>query len=154
MAKVKKASVKKAQDGAEESTGLTKKYQYAEIKGDRFGIAKSKPRKGGGTKDKAIGYRMGFAPSDAKVMKQTTDSEGNVIKSKERSIGVNRASNMMRRKAGEFEFKKGGKVSKTKIATIRAAAKRNKAAGKAGKKPTTQMLKQERKIKAASKKGK
>ena len=34
---------------------------------------------------------------------------------------------------------------------IRAAAKRNKAAGKAGKKPTAQMLKQERKIKAKSK---
>ena len=35
---------------------------------------------------------------------------------------------------------------------IRAAAKRNKAAGKAGKKPTAAMLKQERKIKAKSKK--
>lgn len=35
---------------------------------------------------------------------------------------------------------------------IRAAAKRNKAAGKAGKQPTAQMLKQERKIKAQSKK--
>ena len=34
---------------------------------------------------------------------------------------------------------------------IRAAAKRNKAAGRAGKKPTAQMLKQERKIKAKSK---
>jgi len=35
---------------------------------------------------------------------------------------------------------------------IRAAAKRNKAAGKAGKKPTAAMLKQERRIKAKSKK--
>ena len=35
---------------------------------------------------------------------------------------------------------------------IRAAAKKNKAAGKPGKKPTAQMLKQERKIKAKSKK--
>lgn len=35
---------------------------------------------------------------------------------------------------------------------IRAAAKKNKAAGKAGKKPTAAMLKQERKIKAKSKK--
>jgi len=35
---------------------------------------------------------------------------------------------------------------------IRAAAKRNKAAGKPGKKPTAAMLKQERKIKAKSKK--
>lgn len=34
---------------------------------------------------------------------------------------------------------------------IRAAAKRNKAAGKAGKKPTAAMLKQEKKIKAKSK---
>jgi len=34
---------------------------------------------------------------------------------------------------------------------IRAAAKRNKAAGKPGKKPTAAMLKQERKIKAKSK---
>lgn len=34
---------------------------------------------------------------------------------------------------------------------IRAAAKRNKAAGKAGKKPTAAMLKQERKIKAKGK---
>ena len=35
---------------------------------------------------------------------------------------------------------------------IRAAAKRNKAAGRPGKKPTAAMLKQERKIKAKSKK--
>jgi ABC-type glycerol-3-phosphate transport system substrate-binding protein len=34
---------------------------------------------------------------------------------------------------------------------IRAAAKRNKAAGKRGKKPTAAMLKQERKIKAKGK---
>lgn len=34
---------------------------------------------------------------------------------------------------------------------IRAAAKRNKAAGKAGKKPTAAMLKQERRIKAKGK---
>jgi ABC-type glycerol-3-phosphate transport system substrate-binding protein len=34
---------------------------------------------------------------------------------------------------------------------IRAAAKKNKAAGKPGKKPTAAMLKQERKIKAKSK---
>ena len=117
MAKVKK--IKRAQDGTEEGTGLTKKYQYAEIKGNRFGIAKSKPTKSGGTKDKAIGYRMGFAPSDARVMKQKTDAEGNVIKSKERPISVRRASNMMGRKAGEFkmdEFKKGGKVTKAKSA--------------------------------------
>lgn len=35
---------------------------------------------------------------------------------------------------------------------IRTAAKKNKAAGKPGKKPTAQMLKQEKKIKAKSKK--
>ncbi len=35
---------------------------------------------------------------------------------------------------------------------IRAAAKRNKAAGRPGKKPTAAMLKQERRIKAKSKK--
>lgn len=35
---------------------------------------------------------------------------------------------------------------------IREAAKKNKAAGKPGKKPTSAMLKQEKKIKAASKK--
>lgn len=35
---------------------------------------------------------------------------------------------------------------------IRAAAKRNKAQGKKGKKPTAAMLKQERKIKASTKK--
>lgn len=34
---------------------------------------------------------------------------------------------------------------------VRAAAKKNKAAGKAGKKPTSAMLKQEKKIKAKSK---
>lgn len=34
---------------------------------------------------------------------------------------------------------------------IRAAAKRNKAAGKPGKKPTAAMLKQERKIRAKGK---
>ena len=37
---------------------------------------------------------------------------------------------------------------------IRAAAKKNKAAGKPGKKPTAQMLKQEKKIKAQTSKKK
>lgn len=60
------------------------------------------------------------------------------------------------------KFKGGGKEMLTRADgsksrrglwdNIRAAAKRNKAAGKAGKKPTAAMLKQERKIKAKSKK--
>ena len=74
-------------------------------------------------------------------MKETTDAQGNITKSKERSISVKRAAKSMTRKAGEY--RKGG--------VIRAAAKRNKAAGKAGKKPTAAMLKQERKIKAKGK---
>ena len=48
--------------------------------------------------------------------------------------------------------RKDGSVSQRGLwDNIRAAAKRNKAAGKPGKKPTAQMLKQERKIKAKSK---
>lgn len=45
--------------------------------------------------------------------------------------------------------RKDGSVSQRGLwDNIRAAAKKNKAAGKKGKKPTAQMLKQERKIKA------
>jgi hypothetical protein len=106
------AKVKKAQEG----TGLTKKYKYAELRDNSLGIAKSRPTKSGGTKDKAIGYKIGgFAPTNARVMKQKTDAEGNVIKSKERPISVRRAANKMERKAGEFEFKKGGKIVKKSI---------------------------------------
>lgn len=60
------------------------------------------------------------------------------------------------------KFKGGGKEMLTRADgtksrrglwdNIRAAAKRNKAAGRPGKKPTAAMLKQERKIKAKSKK--
>ena len=59
------------------------------------------------------------------------------------------------------KFKGGGKEMLTRADgsrsrrglwdNIRAAAKRNKAAGKPGKKPTAAMLKQERKIKAKGK---
>jgi len=160
------AKIKKAQDG----TGLTKKYKPAEIRDNSIGVAKSRPTKSGGTKDKAIGYKIGgFAPTNARVMKQKTDAEGNVIKSKERPISVKKAAKRIVRKVGEFEFEKGGKLTKAKAGkqmlkradgsvsqrglwdNIRAAAKKNKAAGKPGKKPTAAMLKQERKIKAKSK---
>lgn len=48
--------------------------------------------------------------------------------------------------------RKDGSVSQRGLwDNIRAAAKRNRAAGKPGKKPTAAMLKQERKIKAKSK---
>jgi hypothetical protein len=58
---------------------------------------------------------MGFVPSNARITKQKLDSEGNVIKSKERSISVNKASRMMKRKGGDY--KTGGKVSKAKTGT-------------------------------------
>ena len=49
--------------------------------------------------------------------------------------------------------RKDGSVSQRGLwDNIRAAAKRNKAAGKPGKKPTAAMLKQERKINAQTKK--
>lgn len=134
MAKVSK--VRRAQEG----TDLTKKWKYVEGEG-MFGVGRAKPTKSGGLKTKAVVYDTGFAPSNARVLKETTDAQGNVTKSKERPISVKRASKSMTRKAGEY--RKGG--------VIRAAAKRNKAAGKPGKKPTAAMLKQERKIKAKGK---
>ena len=129
---------------AQEGTDLTRKYKYVEGEG-MFGVGRAKPTKSGGLKTKAVVYNTGFAPSNARVLKETTDAQGNITKSKERPISVKRASKSMVRKAGEY--RKGG--------VIRAAAKRNKAAGKRGKKPTKAMLKQEAKIKKnATKKSK
>jgi hypothetical protein len=54
--------------------------------------------------------------------------------------------------AKEMIKRKDGSVSQRGLwDNIRAAAKKNKAAGKPGKKPTSAMLKQEKKIKAKSK---
>lgn len=53
----------------------------------------------------------------------------------------------------EMLKRKDGSVSQKGLwDNIRNAAKKNKAAGKSGKKPTKQMLKQEKKIKAKTKK--
>jgi hypothetical protein len=59
-----------------------------------------------------------------------------------------------KRSGGKVMLKRAdGSVSQKGLwDNIRNAAKKNKAAGKPGKKPTAQMLKQEKKIKAASKK--
>jgi hypothetical protein len=57
--------------------------------------------------------------------------------------------------AKEMLKRKDGSVSQRGLwDNIRNAAKKNKAAGKSGKKPTDEMLKQEKKIKAKSKKKK
>ena len=101
---------------------------------------------------------------EKKSMKETRTIKG-VLK------GARKSSGVIDRMRGNFkpnaEFKipnvkaRGGKqmikradgsVSQRGLwDNIRAAAKRNKEAGKPGKKPTAAMLKQERKIKAKSK---
>lgn len=101
---------------------------------------------------------------DIKSTKETRTLKGKLK-------GVPKSSGTMDRMKGNFkpnaEFKipnvkaRGGKqmlkradgsVSQRGLwDNIRAAAKRNKAAGKPGKKPTAAMLKQERKIKAKGK---
>ena len=60
---------------------------------------------------------------------------------------------LIQKKAGGMIKRADGSSSKRGLwDNIRAAAKKNKAAGKPGKKPTKQMLVQEKKIKAKSKK--
>jgi hypothetical protein len=67
---------------------------------------------------------------------------------------VGRKGIKIKAKGGKQMLKRAdGSVSQRGLwDNIRAAAKRNKAAGRPGKKPTAAMLKQERKIKAKSKK--
>lgn len=90
----------------------SKKFSYIEGPDRSFGVGRRKEMPSGNSKVKTIQYDMGFVPSNARITKQKLDSEGNVIKSKERTISVNRASRMMGRKAGN-EYKKGGSVKKS-----------------------------------------
>jgi len=77
------------------------------------------------------------------------DKEGNVTSAQTYRSG----GKMTKAKGGKQMMKRAdGSVSQRGLwDNIRAAAKRNKAAGKPGKKPTAAMLKQERKIKAKGK---
>jgi len=116
--------VKKAQDGDDRPIGNKvgnrssyselesgKKFDYIEGPDRSFGVARRKQMPSGNSKVKAIQYDMGFVPSNARITKQKLDSEGNVIKSKEKPISVNRASRMMKRKG--VSYKKGGTVKKS-----------------------------------------
>jgi len=117
--------VKKAQDGDDRPIGNKpgnrssyselepgKKFDYIEGPDRSFGVARRKQMPSGNSKVKTIQYDMGFVPSNARITKQKLNAEGEVIKSKEKPISVNRASRMMKRKGGGY--KTGGKVSKAK----------------------------------------
>lgn len=134
------AKIKKAQSGKEVGDYFWKTPKYK-----NFGEGSKKPmtgvvRSNDGNYRKKTTY-LGDDNVDKRLIKERRTVKGFLT-------GAPKAG-------GKMEtiqpMKKGGKVSKTKVATIRAAAKRNKAAGKAGKKPTAAMLKQERKIKAKGK---
>lgn len=96
-----------------------------------------------------------YLEESRKRVKAVTDS----ARKQEIKKGINTyddylKSKVKKAKTGKQMLKRAdGSVSQRGLwDNIRAAAKKNKAAGKPGKKPTAQMLKQERKIKAKSKK--
>ena len=106
----------------------------------------------------------GNKPKKAAKKYETSPFSKAALDKKKREESYKKVTSTMKKK-----LKAGGKVSKAKGGkemitradgtksrrglwdNIRAAAKRNKAAGRPGKKPTVAMLKQERKIKAKGK---
>ena len=135
--------ISKAQDGVKK--GYYKMYKDPQVSSDYI---KQLPKK-----------------DSAKKPTRASASKERPLSAKEREAAMIKELNKkgpMRPSGIEKKFKSGGKQMMKRADgstsqrglwdNIRAAAKRNKAAGKAGKKPTAAMLKQERKIKAKSKK--
>jgi hypothetical protein len=121
--------------------GLAKPYSYKRESIDTTGYAKGKPT-----------YKL-------KTEEGESDKLGLTKVSRRSSKTVSRKNvpsilkSLKMKKGGKVMMKRAdGSVSQRGLwDNIRAAAKRNKAAGKPGKKPTAAMLKQERKIKAKGK---
>lgn len=132
-------------------------------------MAKIKKAQGGALMRGAAKLASKLAPkvaskvTKAAVPKKSASSFGKDTKEAFRQIerdelrkmfkDIDKSDVIKKRSGGKVMLKRAdGSVSQRGLwDNIRAAAKKNKAAGKPGKKPTAQMLKQERKIKAKSK---
>ena len=152
-------TIKKAQDGTKQP-----KPTYKNL---RMGVANvrreaGQPTRGGygaSSVDSAL-YRFGFSrglkgekgyPGEPPVQKMGRWEGQNVGKTPKKKMKM--GGKLTTAKGGKQMMRRAdGSVSQRGLwDNIRAAAKRNKAAGKPGKKPTAAMLKQERKIKAKGK---
>jgi len=146
------AKVKKAQDGV-----FAKPMKF---KTTNYGVVKGKAKSPDGsykTKVTSIPTEEGNVTyigkkRTLKGVLKGADKKPTLAKIKEDKEG--RVTSVERYRSGGKQMlkRKDGSVSQRGLwDNIRAAAKKNKAAGKPGKKPTAAMLKQERKIKAKSK---
>jgi hypothetical protein len=159
MATAKK-TIKKAQGGEEV------------IKGSRPGLGvfkTTKERTTAGGITKPYKYKResidttGYSKGKSSYQLKTEEGEGDKTGSKATSSKSKTVSrkDVMSTLSSLKKNKMGGKVMMKRADgstsqrglwdNIRSAAKKNKAAGKPGKKPTAQMLKQEKKIKAKKK---
>ena len=133
------ARIKKAQKGVKATADSTKYYDKEMMRNYSSAARNMKDPKYANEAFKRASQSAKDKERQSKKGKPGYDTNGFPIK-KQRSGG----KTMLKRKDGS--------VSQRGLwDNIRAAAKRNKAAGKPGKKPTAAMLKQERKIKAKSK---
>jgi flagellar basal body rod protein FlgB len=163
------AKIKKAQRGA----GVPKGYVRGEMTGRLIPEKKFKANEVAFAKElqKQKDYRDSVDRASKTPAKkyETSPFYKAAVEKKKREESYKNFQKEYQKPAPKKKLKAGGKLSTAKAGkemikradgsysqrglwdNIRAAAKRNKAAGKAGKKPTAAMLKQEKKIKAKSK---
>lgn len=159
------AKIKKAQRGAD----VPKGYVRGEMTGRL--IPEKEFKKHEAEFAKSLQKQKDYRDSVSKASKKYEKSPFSkaALDKKKREESYKNFQKEYQKPAPKKKLKAGGKLSTAKAGkqmlkradgsvsqrglwdNIRAAAKRNKAAGKAGKKPTAAMLKQEKKIKAKSK---
>lgn len=164
MANIRKSVVKKAKAG--NNVQPKPKPTYKNL---RMGVANVRREAGQSTRggygassaDSAL-YRFGFErglrgekeyPGEPPVQKMGRWEGQNAKKATAPKKSMKTGGKLTTAKGGKQMLKRAdGSTSQRGLwDNIRAAAKKNKAAGKPGKKPTAAMLKQEKKIKAKSK---
>jgi hypothetical protein len=156
------AKIKKAQNGAKKTPTPTYKNLRMGVATQRREAGQS-PKDGyGASKEDSALYRFGYNrglkgekeyPGEPPVQKMGRWEGQNAAKKAAPKKKMKSGGKLTKAKGGKQMLKRAdGSVSQRGLwDNIRAAAKRNKAAGKPGKKPTAAMLKQERKIKAKGK---
>jgi hypothetical protein len=144
------AKVKKAQKGFTLSEAKRKRDSLDYDARTRMAAARQRATGPKGYDDisRELSKRAAKSDSLKNVFNKAIEKTTKKAAPKQRSGGK-----MTKAKGGKQMMKRAdGSVSQRGLwDNIRAAAKRNKAAGKPGKKPTAAMLKQERKIKAKGK---
>jgi hypothetical protein len=146
-----KKTIKKAQTGAKSDSLMKESNRKKVFAAQQEQIGKSLIKKGIGDKQFGLtesGDRIPTGKERMEIGRKARES------AKKDSIASVKSRVKKQKTGGKTMLKRAdGSVSQKGLwDNIRNAAKRNKAAGKPGKKPTAQMLKQERKIKANSKK--